>query len=96
MGESVRGYVTDAARKVGFEPNVVQEVTDIRLLLGLTSAELGITFVFTHNRDLRLRNIHYLTVMPAISLAFGAVYRRGFGGTALAPLLQRIAREEQG
>jgi DNA-binding transcriptional LysR family regulator len=93
MGESVRGYVADAARKAGFEPNVVQEVTDIRLLLGLTSAELGITFVFTHNRDLRLRNIHYLNVTPAISLAFGAIYRRGFGGPALAPLLARIGRE---
>jgi DNA-binding transcriptional LysR family regulator len=93
MGESVRGYVAEAARKAGFEPNVVQEVLDVRLLLGLTSAELGITFVFTHNRDMRLRNIHYLSVTPAISLSFGAMYRTGFGGPTLAPLLARIARE---
>ncbi len=93
IGESVRDYVFDATRRVGFEPNVVQEATDIRLLLGLTSAELGISFVFTHHRDLRLRNIHYLAVTPAISLTFGAIYRRGFGGRTAEPLLERLDRE---
>lgn len=93
IGESARASVFDATRKVGFEPNVVQEATDIRLLLGLTSAELGISFVFTHHRDLRLRNIHYLTVTPAITLSFGAIYRRGFGGRAAEPLLERLERE---
>ncbi len=93
LGESIRSYVSDAARKVGFEPIVVQEVTELRLMLGLVSAELGITFVFSHNRDLRLRNIHYLTVTPAVSVSFAAIYRQDLGGTAIEPLLQRIARE---
>jgi hypothetical protein len=85
--------VIEAARVAGFAPTVVQEVTDIRLLLGLTSAELGVTFVFTHNRDMRLRNVHYLRLTPAITLSFGAIHRRGFGGRTMEPILARIARE---
>jgi DNA-binding transcriptional LysR family regulator len=93
MGESVLTAVIEAARVAGFAPTVVQEVTDIRLLLGLTSAELGVTFVFTHNRDMRLRNVHYLRLTPAITLSFGAIHRRGFGGRTMEPILARIARE---
>ena len=94
FGESIRDVVLDAMQRAGFVPNVVQETADVRLSLGLTSAELGVTLVLAWNRSVRVRNIHYLTITPALSLSFGVMYRRGYGGRAIEPLLARIAREE--
>ncbi len=94
FGESVRDRIFAAMRAVGFAPNIVQETADARLALGLVSAEMGVTLLFSGNRDVRLRNVHYLSIVPAFSLSFGVMYRHGFGGRAMEPLLQRIEREE--
>jgi DNA-binding transcriptional LysR family regulator len=94
VGESIRGWVLAAARAAGFTPRIVQEAADLRLVLGLVSANLGIALMFSGNRDMRLRNVHYVSIVPTLALAFGVLYRRGYGGQALAPLLERIQREE--
>jgi DNA-binding transcriptional LysR family regulator len=94
QGESVREFLFEATRRAGFTPRIVQEATDLRLSLGLVSAELGVAVVFSWNRDVRIRNVHYLTIVPRLSLSFGVMYRRGFGGRAIEPLLRRIEREE--
>jgi DNA-binding transcriptional LysR family regulator len=94
LGESIRDRIFEATSAAGFVPNVVQETADVRLSLGLVSAELGVAVVFTGNRDVRIRNVHYLRLVPSPSLSFGVMYRRGFGSRALQPLLERIAREE--
>jgi DNA-binding transcriptional LysR family regulator len=93
-GESVRDRIFEATRNAGFIPNVVQETSDVRLSLGLVSAELGVALVFSWNRDVRIRNVHYLTIVPSLSLSFGVMYRRGYGGRVVEPLLRRIEREE--
>ena len=50
--------------------------------------------VFAWNREVRIRNVHYVRIVPSLSLSFGVMYRRGYGGRMLEPLLQRIEREE--
>jgi DNA-binding transcriptional LysR family regulator len=92
-GESIRDRFVEAARAAGFEPNVVQESGDVRLTLGLVSAELGVAPVYSWNRTVRIRNVHYLTIVPAVPLSFGVIYRQGFGGRSIEPLLARIQRE---
>ena len=94
LGESIRNRVSEAMREAGFVPNVIQETTDVRLALGLVSAEMGISLVFSGYRDVRLRNVHYLSIVPALSLSFGVMYRRGYGGRTIEPLLQRVEREQ--
>ena len=94
FGESIRDVVLEAMQRAGFVPNIVQETVDVRLSLALASAELGVTLVLAWNRSVRVRNVHYLTITPALSLSFGVMYRRGYGGRAIEPLLERIAREE--
>jgi DNA-binding transcriptional LysR family regulator len=93
-GESIRARVLEATQQVGFTPRVVQETSDAPLALGLVSAELGISFVLSSNRDVRIRNVHYLSIVPAIQVSFGAIYRRGYGGRSIEPLLNRLEREE--
>jgi hypothetical protein len=55
---------------------------------------MGVAIVFAWNRDVRIRNVHYLRIVPEVSLSFGVMYRRGYGGRAIEPLLRRIEREE--
>jgi DNA-binding transcriptional LysR family regulator len=92
--EAVRQRVFEAMEAAGFQPKITQEVADVRLLLGLVSAEMGVAIVFAWNRDVRMRNVHYLRIVPEVSLSFGVMYRRGYGGRAIEPLLRRIEREE--
>jgi DNA-binding transcriptional LysR family regulator len=92
-GESIRTRVSLMTRELGFEPKVVQETTDSRLAIGLVSAEMGLTFVLSSNRSVRFRNVHYLSIVPTYTVSFGAMYRRGYGGRSIEPLLARIERE---
>jgi DNA-binding transcriptional LysR family regulator len=93
-GETIRGSVLAKLRALGITPNVVQATTDARLSLGLVSAEMGVTLVLSGNRNLRVRNVHYLSIVPANLFGFGVVYRRGYGGRSIEPFLRRIEREE--
>ncbi len=92
--EAVRQRMLEAMDAAGFQPKITQEAADVRLSLGLVSAEMGVAVVFAWNRDVRIRNVHYLRIVPEVSLSFGVMYRRGFGGRMIEPLLRRIEREE--
>jgi DNA-binding transcriptional LysR family regulator len=92
--EPVRDRMLEAMRAAGFTPKIAQETADVRLSLGLVSAEMGVAMVFAWNREVRIRNVHYVRLVPSLSLSFGVMYRRGYGGRVLEPLLQRIQREE--
>jgi DNA-binding transcriptional LysR family regulator len=93
-GETIRGSVLAAMRTAGFTPNIVQATTDARLSLGLVSAEMGVTLVLSSNRNVRVRNVHYLSIAPTHTFGFGVLYRRGYGGRSIEPFLRRIEREE--
>jgi DNA-binding transcriptional LysR family regulator len=92
FGETVRDEVIAACRRAGFEPHVVQESTDARILLGLVSAGLGVALFSSSQRDVKVRGVHYVSVVPRLAIRFAAMYRRGATGKILAPFLERIER----
>jgi DNA-binding transcriptional LysR family regulator len=92
FGETVRDEVIAACRSVGFVPRVVQESSDIRILLGLVSAGLGVSLLASSSRDVKVRGVHYVSIVPKIAIRFAAMYRHGAAGTFLAPFLERIER----
>jgi len=92
FGETVRDEVLAACRAAGFTPRVVQESSDIRILLGLVSAGLGILLLASSSRDVKVRGVHYISIVPKIAIRFAAMYRHGATGKFLAPFLERIER----
>lgn len=92
FGETVREEVLLACRRAGFTPRVVQESSDARILLGLVSAGLGVSLLSSSLRDVKVRGVHYVSIVPKLGIRFAAMYRRGATGTYLAPFLERIER----
>jgi DNA-binding transcriptional LysR family regulator len=92
LGETVRDEVLLACRRAGFEPRVVQESSDARILLGLVSAGLGVSLLSSSLRDVKVRGVHYVSIAPKLGIRFAAMYRRGATGKFLAPFLERIER----
>jgi DNA-binding transcriptional LysR family regulator len=92
FGETVRNEVLLACRRAGFEPRVVQESSDARILLGLVSAGLGVCLLSSSLRDVKVRGVHYVTIAPKLGIRFAAMYRRGSTGKFLEPFLERIER----
>jgi DNA-binding transcriptional LysR family regulator len=94
FGETVRDEVVLACRRAGFEPRVVQESSDARILLGLVSAGLGVSLLSSSLRDVKVRGVHYVSIVPRLGIRFAAMYRRGATGKFLAPFLERIERAQ--
>jgi DNA-binding transcriptional LysR family regulator len=94
FGETVRDEVLLACRRAGFEPRVVQESSDARILLGLVSAGLGVSLLSSSLRDVKVRGVHYVSIVPKLGIRFAAMYRRGATGKFLAPFLERIERAQ--
>ena len=93
FGETVRDEVLTACRRAGFVPRVVQETSgDLRILLGLVSAGLGVSLLASSSRDVKVRGVHYVSIVPKIAIRFAAMHRRGATGKFLAPFLERIER----
>ena len=92
FGETVRDEVLLACRAAGFTPRVVQESSDVRILLGLVSAGLGVALLASSSRDVKVRGVHYVSIVPKLGIRFAAMYRRGATGKFLAPFLERIER----
>jgi DNA-binding transcriptional LysR family regulator len=94
FGETVRDELLLACRRAGFEPRVVQESSDARILLGLVSAGLGVSLLSSSLRDVKVRGVHYVSIVPKLGIRFAAMYRRGATGKFLAPFLERIERAQ--
>jgi DNA-binding transcriptional LysR family regulator len=92
IGETVRDQVMAACRRAGFQPRVVQESSDVRILLGLVSAGLGVALLSSSSRDVKIRGVHYVSIVPKLEMQFVAMYRRGATGKFLEPFLERIER----
>jgi DNA-binding transcriptional LysR family regulator len=92
VGETARDQLIAACKAAGFEPRVVQESSDVRILLGLVSAGLGVAVLTSSSRDVKVRGVHYISIVPKFGLRFAAMYRRGATGKFLAPFLERIER----
>lgn len=95
FGETVRDQVLTACRSAGFQPRIVQESSDARILLGLVSAGLGIALLSSSSRDVKVRGVHYISIVPKLGLRFAAMYRRGTTGKFLEPFLERIERSPE-
>ena len=93
FGETVRDDFMAACMRSGFSPRVVQESSsDIRILLGLVSAGLGIAVLTSSSRDVKVRGVHFVTIVPKLELRFAAMYRRGTTAKILEPFLDNIER----
>ncbi|BDE06115.1 LysR family transcriptional regulator [Vulcanimicrobium alpinum] len=90
IGESINDDIVERCRQAGFTPRIVQEATDVRIVLGFVAAGLGVTLVTSAARDLGIRGLHYLAVMPKTVLRFAAVTRRDATSAALAALAAEI------
>jgi len=95
VGETVRDQLFEACRRAGFSPRIVQETTDVRILLGLVSAGLGVSLLTSSSRDVKVRGVHYVSIVPKLEMRFVAMYRRGATGKFLEPFLERIERQPQ-
>jgi DNA-binding transcriptional LysR family regulator len=95
IGETVRDQVMAACLRAGFQPRVVQESSDVRILLGLVSAGLGVSLLASSSRDVKIRGVHYVSIVPKLELRFAAMYRRGATGKFLEPFLERIDRSAE-
>jgi DNA-binding transcriptional LysR family regulator len=89
---SVRAFLIDLCKRAGFTPRITEQPSDFRLLLGLVSAGVGVTMLASSARDLKVRGVHYISIVPPIVMRFGAMYRRGATAKFLAPFLERIER----
>ena len=92
FSETVYDQVITACREAGFTPRVVQETTDVQILLGLVSAGLGVALLSSAARDVKIRGVHYVSIVPHLRIRFAALYRRGATGKFLEPFLERIER----
>ena len=92
IGETVRDQVMAACLRAGFQPRVVQESSDVRILLGLVSAGLGVSLLASSSRDVKIRGVHYVSILPKLEMQFAAMYRRGATGKFLEPFLERLDR----
>lgn len=90
FGETLRDEALAACRAAGFTPRVVQESSDLNILLGLVSAGLGIAFLSSASRDVRVRGVHYASVTPKLAIHFAAMHRRGVTAKFLKPFLERL------
>ena len=95
FGETVRSQVLEACQRAGFTPRVVQESSDAHILLGLVSAGLGVALLSSASRDVKVRGVHYISIVPKLGIRFAAMYRRGTTGKFLEPFLQRIERSPE-
>jgi DNA-binding transcriptional LysR family regulator len=95
FGETVRQQVLEACLRAGFTPRIVQESSDVHILLGLVSAGLGVALLSSSSRDVKVRGVHYISIVPKLGIRFAAMYRRGTTGKFLEPFLQRIERSPE-
>lgn len=96
FGESVREETIAACHAAGFTPRVVQETDEIRILLGLIAAGLGISIVHTLAYGVRVAGVQYVTLTPPLFIRFAMFYRRDYGRRVLGPLLTRLDAEAHG
>jgi DNA-binding transcriptional LysR family regulator len=90
QSDTLRERTTAACRRAGFEPRVVQEASDFRLLLGLVSAGIGVALASSVSRNVRIHGIHYLSIVPRHIIRYATMYRAGPTGRAIAPYLPRL------
>jgi DNA-binding transcriptional LysR family regulator len=74
--ESHAERVKMACRGVGFEPKVAQEAVDIRIVLGLVAADLGVTLLSGAMRELHVEGVSMVEIVPGQVLQYGLVWRR--------------------
>ena len=85
----IRNRLSAVCARAGFEPRVVQESDDFSLRLGLVAAGMGIALVSSGARALRVRGVHFISVVPRHIFRFAAIYRRGVVDRLIAPYLPR-------
>jgi DNA-binding transcriptional LysR family regulator len=90
FGETLRDEAFAACRAAGFTPRVVLESSDLHIMLGLVSAGVGVALLSSASRDVRVRGVHYATVVPKIAIHFAAMHRRGVTAKFLKPFLERL------
>jgi DNA-binding transcriptional LysR family regulator len=90
FGEAARDEVYAATARAGFMPRIADEVSDIRILLGLVAAGLGVAIVSSAADCMAVEDITFVPIVPKIALHFSVMYRPGFGGKVLAPFLASV------
>jgi DNA-binding transcriptional LysR family regulator len=87
VGETARDEVYEATMRAGFEPRIVEEVSNMGILLGLVAAGLGVAILSSAAKALMVCDLTFIPIVPRITMTYSAMYRRGFGGKVLAPFL---------
>jgi DNA-binding transcriptional LysR family regulator len=90
IDDSFTADIVALCRSVGFMPHVAQETNDVRVLLGLVAAGLGIAIGTTAARDTGVHGLHFASTSPSITMRYGVVARRNADAPPLAAFISHI------
>ncbi|MTD37041.1 LysR family transcriptional regulator [Erwinia sp. CPCC 100877] len=76
-GVGLEQYFNDACRQAGFQPKVVEKVTDVSAVISLVSAGFGIALLPASAQAIRLSNVVYIDVLDRLEQSeLALVYHR--------------------
>jgi DNA-binding transcriptional LysR family regulator len=84
LGEVTYDNLIAMCVEAGFSPQIIQETSDVRILLGLVAARLGICITSGAARDLRISGVRFIPVRPARRIDFFLSWR----SAAPSPILR--------
>jgi DNA-binding transcriptional LysR family regulator len=90
-GMGLEHYFTDACRQAGFQPKVVQKVSDVPTVISLVSAGFGIALLPASVQAIRLNNVVYIdTLDRLVQSELAMVYHRAIRSEVLKKFLGQI------
>lgn len=82
--ESHRELVLEACRNAGFTPAVIQEAAEVRIVMGLIAAGLGVSVLSGAMREFAMPGLRLIPVAPGRTLQYGLVWREHAANSAVA------------
>ena len=84
LGEATYDNLIAMCVESGFSPQIIQETSDVRILLGLVAARMGICITSGAASDLRISGVRFIPVRPARRIDFFLSWR----SAAPSPILR--------
>ena len=89
-----RTRIENAFRNSNVQPKVRQEAADVRIVLGLVAAGLGVTMLLSSSRELQIAGVRYVPFAePPPAFRFVMAVRNGAVRTGPLSLLERTVDE---
>lgn len=90
-GVGLEQYFIDACRSAGFQPRVVQKVSDVPTLISLVSAGFGIALLPASAQAIRLNNVVYVDILDRLARSeLALVYHRAIRSEVVKKFLAML------